>query len=193
MARTREFDPATALDSAMKVFWRKGYYVTSIEDLVEATGVSRYGLYGEYESKRGLFLAALDHYRANVVDLLAGALHRPDASIKEICTFLETLGEIGSKPSGRLGCLLWNTASEVAPHDKSAARKVGDFRTYLTTGFRAALTNAVAKGEVPRALDVAREADFLAGVVQTLSILARSHADPDTIANFVAVSLSTLR
>jgi TetR/AcrR family transcriptional repressor of nem operon len=39
MARTREFSPPEALDKAMRVFWEKGYFGTSIEDLV-----SRYGL-----------------------------------------------------------------------------------------------------------------------------------------------------
>lgn len=193
MARTREFDPATALDSVMKVFWRKGYYATSIEDLVDATGVSRYGLYGVYKNKRGLFLAALDHYRTTVVQELASVLHASDASLAVIDTFIRTLGEFAAKPSGRLGCLLWNTASEVAPHDKTAARKVSDFRSYLVTGFHAALSNAIAKGELPRGFDTTREADFLAGVVQTLAILARSHAEPRAIGNFVAVSLATLK
>ncbi|MDJ0896698.1 MAG: helix-turn-helix domain-containing protein, partial [Alphaproteobacteria bacterium] len=41
----------------MHQFWAKGYHDTSIRDLVERTGVNYYGLYGEFESKRGLFLA----------------------------------------------------------------------------------------------------------------------------------------
>jgi TetR/AcrR family transcriptional repressor of nem operon len=44
MARTRELSPPEALDKAMRVFWEKSYFGTSIEDLVSATGVSRYGL-----------------------------------------------------------------------------------------------------------------------------------------------------
>jgi hypothetical protein len=40
--------------------------------------------------------------------------------------------------------------------------------------------------------DSKREADFLAGVVQTLAALARSHAEPRVITNFVSVSLGTL-
>jgi TetR/AcrR family transcriptional repressor of nem operon len=192
MARTREFDPATALDAAMKVFWRNGYYATSIEDLVEATGVSRYGLYGVYENKHGLFLAALDHYMTTVVGELASVLHQQDASLDAIKDFVSRLGEFAAKPSGRIGCLLWNTASEVAPHDKVAARKVAEFRTYLSTGFEAALCTAVARGELSGGFDSKREADFLAGVVQTLAALARSHAEPRVITNFVSVSLGTL-
>lgn len=193
MARTREFDPETALDAAMKVFWKNGYYATSIEELVEATGVSRYGLYSVYDSKHGLFLAALDRYRETVVTDLTTVLHQPDASIDVITSLILTLGDFSAKPSGRIGCLLWNTASEVAPHDKLAAKKTADFRTYFRKGFESALSNAVRKKELPRTFDTQREADFLTGVVQTLAVFARSHAEPRVIANFVDVSLATLR
>ncbi|MBL1256033.1 TetR/AcrR family transcriptional regulator [Methylocystis sp. Sn-Cys] len=192
MARTREFDPAAALDAAMKVFWRYGYHATSIEDLVTGTGVSRYGLYGVYESKHGLFLAALDHYLTTVVRELAGVLHHDDASLDTIKDFIHRLGEIAAKPSGRIGCLLWNTATEVGPDDKAVARKVADFRTFLSTGFESALRNAVANGELRPEFDTKGEADFLAGVVQNLAALARSSASPRSIANFVNISLGTL-
>ena len=77
MARPREFDADEALDKAMHLFWAKGYYDTSIRDLVEATGVNYYGLYGTFESKHGLFLAALDRYRAKVTSQIVRELNRP--------------------------------------------------------------------------------------------------------------------
>lgn len=176
----------------MQVFWRNGYYATSIDDLVEGTGVSRYGLYGVYENKRGLFLAALDHYAATVVRKLASALHEPNASLGAIRDFVRNLGEISASGAGQIGCLLWNTASEVAPHDEAVARKVGDFRAYLVSGFAASLQTAVARGELDGEYDIAREADFLAGVIQTLGVLGRSRAGPAVVRNFVDVSLGTL-
>lgn len=48
MVRTRTFDPATALSKAVELFSSKGYSETSMEDIVQAIGVSRYGLYGTF-------------------------------------------------------------------------------------------------------------------------------------------------
>ena len=48
MGRHREFEPTEALQSALMVFWRQGYAATSIDDIVGATGVSRYGLYSAF-------------------------------------------------------------------------------------------------------------------------------------------------
>ena len=66
MARPKEFEPDEALERAMHQFWATGYHDTSIRDLVARTGVNYYGLYGEFENKRGLFLASLDLYAKTV-------------------------------------------------------------------------------------------------------------------------------
>lgn len=60
MARPREFDETLAIDAAAAVFRRHGYAATSIEQLVDATGVHRGSLYATFGSKRGLFLRALE-------------------------------------------------------------------------------------------------------------------------------------
>lgn len=60
MARPREFDETLAIDAAATVFRRRGYAATSIEDIVQATGVHRGSLYATFGSKRGLFLRVLE-------------------------------------------------------------------------------------------------------------------------------------
>lgn len=193
MARIREFDPNVALDKAMKVFWQKGYANTSIEDLVSATSVNRYGLYDEFENKHGLFLAALDHYQNVVAGMLFGIVERPGASLTDIRAYFAKLVELSSSEMGKLGCLMANCASEVAPHDERAANKVEKFRARLQLGFRNALSNAKAAGELPAQFDVEPVADFLTGVMQGLSVMARSHANPRMMANLVEVALSCLK
>ena len=193
MARIREFDPNVALDKAMKVFWQKGYANTSIEDLVSATGVSRYGLYDEFEDKHGLFLAALDHYQNAVVGTLFGRVERPGASLTDIRAYFAKLLELSSSDMGKLGCLMANCASEIASHDEHAANKVEKFRARLQLGFRNALSNAKAAGELPAQFDVEPVADFLTGDMQGLSVMARSHANPKMMANVVEVALSHLK
>ena len=63
MARTKEFDQEQALDAAMNLFWERGYEATSIQDLVEATGVQRQSLYDTFGSKHELFLQSLMRYQ----------------------------------------------------------------------------------------------------------------------------------
>ena len=45
------------LDSALNVFVKKGYAETSMEDIVELSGLSKGAIYHHYNSKRDLFLS----------------------------------------------------------------------------------------------------------------------------------------
>jgi TetR/AcrR family transcriptional repressor of nem operon len=192
MARPRAFDPAVTLKKAMMVFWERGYFNTSIDDIVSATGVSRYGLYDTHESKRGLFLAALDHYDATVFQPMLAPLGKPDAALAEIRDYFGVLLSYARKPGGANGCLMCNTASEVAPFDKDVAARIENFRNKAKRAFRRALANARRKNEIGGGIDPARHADFLTGALQTVWLLARSSAGPKAIVNHVAVTLATL-
>lgn len=60
MGRPRQFDETSALNAAAAAFRQRGYAATSIDHLVEATGVHRGSLYGAFGSKHGLFLRVLE-------------------------------------------------------------------------------------------------------------------------------------
>ena len=192
MARNREFDPTEALEKAMMVFWQKGYVDTSIDDLVDATGVSRYGLYDEFGSKRGLFLASLDHYQNTAVNAYFGIIERTGAGMPEIKLYFDTLLNWYAQPEGKLGCLMCNTATEVAPHDKSVQKKVKNALVRMTDGFTRALANAKDRSEVRADLDIKQAADFLTGTLLGASVMVRSGASREMISNTLRMSLSTL-
>jgi TetR/AcrR family transcriptional regulator, transcriptional repressor for nem operon len=62
VARPREFDEQQVLDRALQAFWARGYDATSVEDLVEATGLGRASLYGAFGDKEQLFRRVVSHY-----------------------------------------------------------------------------------------------------------------------------------
>ena len=58
--RPRKTDPESALDSAMMLFWKKGFEATSMSDLSEATGMAKPGLYATFGDKEALNDATLN-------------------------------------------------------------------------------------------------------------------------------------
>lgn len=192
MPRLREFDPQLALDRAMRTFWRKGYEGTSVGDLVEATGVNRSGIYDQFESKRGLFLAALDHYQRSVTSRAVAPLERQDAGLETLRHFLRSLVDISASPAGRIGCLMASGASQLAPDDRIVAEELAQFRANLRRAFRNALARARTGGELPADFDIDRSADFLVAILHSVAVLARSQASRSMISNVVEVAISTL-
>src|SRR6187402_1618698 len=72
--RPRAYDPAQALARAAEVFWKAGYAGTSLDDLVEATGMNRPSLYAAFGDKRDLYLKTLERYREEGRELARHAL-----------------------------------------------------------------------------------------------------------------------
>ncbi len=62
MGRKKTFSRESVLDKAMPVFWAQGFAGTSLQDLEQATGVNKSGLYAEFKDKDDLFIASLQHY-----------------------------------------------------------------------------------------------------------------------------------
>src|SRR5690349_9716553 len=56
------------VDIAAHVFARKGYHATSIDDLVEATGLKRGGLYHYIAGKEDLLIAAHERFIAPLLE-----------------------------------------------------------------------------------------------------------------------------
>ena len=192
MARPREFEPEEALDKAMRQFWSKGYHDTSIRDLVEATGVNYYGLYGVFENKHGLFLAALDRYRDTVTKEILAQLKQPGPVKDVVAQTYEHLLNIGQSRSGPIGCLMCNTAVELAPEDPEAANKVHANMAQLRGGFHAKLAEAQQNGELAVERDIGALAEFLTTTVYSLALLVRSGCDEAYVRRHIGTAVSLL-
>ncbi len=77
--RPREFDTDSALTSALRVFWTKGYEGASLSDLTEAMGITRPSLYAAFGNKEALFKKTLDLYQREKLDYMGKALDAPTA------------------------------------------------------------------------------------------------------------------
>lgn len=193
MARPRTYDPEAVLDEALKVFWSRGYEQTSIQDLVDATGVQRYGLYESFGDKHALFLSALRRYKEVWVGGILGDLLDEEASVAEVLAFFERLEVIAPADVAPAGCFLCNSAAELGGHDEDVDRIVCDYMDLLHASFERALRNARERGELSEAIDPESHARYLAGVVLGVSLHKRTPAGEAALRTFVDTALGPLR
>src|SRR5258707_4028105 len=105
LGRPRSFDPDTALDRAMHVFWAKGYEGASLSNLTRAMRINRPSLYAAFGNKEQLFEKVLDRYMDGPVAFFGKALAAPKARdvVEEI--FYGTAG-MTDDPRIPAGCLM---------------------------------------------------------------------------------------
>jgi AcrR family transcriptional regulator len=103
--RPRSFDPETALDRALRVFWEKGYEGTSLSDLTQAMGINRPSLYATFGDKEELFRKVLDRYRDGPAAYVLKAMKEKSAKAAIEKMLYGTVEEL-SNPRNPKGCLL---------------------------------------------------------------------------------------
>ncbi len=92
-AAAKEARRAQILDAAVRCFARRGYYATTIEDVVQETGLSRGALYLYFPSKEALYLVISERWNCGM-DAAIRARLSPDLSPPAVLRVLiEVTGE----------------------------------------------------------------------------------------------------
>lgn len=138
--RIRSNDPEgvrrRVLDAAFEAFQARGYHATSVQDLLQLSGLSGGALHHHFPTKKALALAVLRERVAQAVETTWIAPVRTATSARNgIADVLAAIrSELDERGAVR-GCPLGNMASELALADP-------DFRTvaaHLFAGWRAAI------------------------------------------------------
>lgn len=192
MARPRGFDEQKVIEDALGAFWQRGYGGTSIQDLVEATGLQRGSLYGAFGDKHGLFLAALDVYCTSFVERVQQVVDGPDP-VEGLRAFVRDAGQTCRDPvAGSRGCLVGNSCNELAPHDEQARRRLRAFVVEMQQTMAEGLRRGQALGTFSRDRDPEAVATFLQCSLQGLALLAKSQPGGEVIDGVVDEILRAL-
>ncbi|QNW94715.1 TetR/AcrR family transcriptional regulator [Acinetobacter seifertii] len=171
--RTKEFETDEIADAAMQVFWRRGYAATSVQDLVDGTGLSRSSLYSTFQNKQGLYQKALQRYELlttlNNVKLLSGS-GSPKALIRQL---LINVVEDELNDSEHKGCLVANACLELAGHDVDVSQFVASNLQKLQHALERLFIKAQQSGEISSTQNPRALASFFLNTMQGLRVLGK--------------------
>lgn len=174
MVRPREFDEATALDAAMHCFWAKGFEATSVRDLASEMGVTGTSLYNAFGDKRSLYRRALSHYLDQSVRERIARLEGSLPPREAVAAFFAEVIDRSVRDRQCKGCMLVNTALEVAPHDPEMRRVVADELALIEAFFRRCVESAHQEGKLANTVDAQGLGRLLLGVLLGIRVLART-------------------
>lgn len=191
MGRSKQFDEHAVLDEAVELFWVRGYHATSIQDLVDHLGVNRQSLYDTFGGKDELFRAVLARYRELQALPFRRSLER-DAPVGEVLReFFQTLISSQLKDGGK-GCLITNTATELAAHDESIFKLCSVSAHEQEGAFAALIARAQSNGEISPDRSSLQLARFLVSTVNGLAVTAKATRDKKILNDVVEVALFAL-
>ncbi|TDV23311.1 TetR family transcriptional regulator [Paraburkholderia caballeronis] len=192
MARPREFDEAAVLDAAVHRFWLRGYEATSVRELAGSMGMTGASLYNAFGDKRSLFRRALAHYVEHSFGARERRFETTLSPRDAIGAFFREIIDRSVDDDERKGCLLVNSALEVAPHDAEFQQAIAAVLVRVEAFFFRCVSAGQRAGEISRAQPADDLARALLGALLGIRVLARSRPERQLLEGLMRPTLALL-
>ena len=176
----------------MNIFWSKGFESTSVQDLVDETGLNRASMYASFGDKKALFLRVLDHYSQKISAKRFADLREIEDGRKAIEKTFRDAAKNGCTEGRHKGCLIVNSGMELAPHDPETAAIAHQAFRRVEDMFGAALTRGIKQGTIAKDTNVRALSRFFAGSIQGVQMMSRRGADVETLEDYTNTILAAL-
>ena len=194
MARPVEFDENKVLTNAMEQFWREGYEASSVQKLLDCTGINRGTLYNSFGDKDTFFKSCVDHYNKVVETQIAASLKNSKLSPWEAIEayFDETVLKVTNKHRS-MGCLLVNSVCESINYDKEMRKVVRSSLATIRKALVARLKEAFKNRKVKKGVSVEFAADVLMNSLHGMRVNSRDGKTPKQLKELVKFTVSSLK
>lgn len=160
--RTRQF----IIEKTAPVFNEKGYAGTSMSDLTNVTGLTKGSIYGNFENKDEVALAAFDYNFQLVTNFIRGKMSEKETILEKLLVYPEVYRSFMTIPFLQGGCPLANTATEADDnHILLKVRAAAALQTWRESIERL-LKTGMERGELKADLNCTETVAVLAGLIQ---------------------------
>lgn len=190
--RPREFDEATALDGAVRIFRERGYNATSVADLAQAMGLAAGSIYKAFKDKRGVFLAAFERYVGEGDALRHAAFGKGGNGRDKLRELLELYAVSSSGVEGMQGCLVVGSTVELATMDAATARRVKAAHGRTEQLLVRTIRDGQADGSINAAIDSEAVARLMLCILQGMRVIGKTGRSRGDMRSVVELALKTL-
>ncbi len=190
--RTAEFDREYVLSSAMNEFIAKGYNKTSMQDLKRATGLHPGSIYCAFENKRGLLVAALNHYGVTKSQAFESFFIDSDKVLDGFEAYLHDIIEFKQCPENK-ACLLQKSLSELDQQDEEVEALIREMLEQWKVNIATKLKLAKQNGEIPLDTDCSVLSDFVVMNIYGLRSFATTNPSRESLEKLVSMIMKVIK
>ena len=170
MARELSNSYDQLVEKAQEIFWIHGFKGISAKELAEHVGVSTSTIYNKY-SKEMLFMDSINYYTSNYSDPFLQQLRETTEGLESLKAFFYSIIEALLNKSFPKSCLMVNTVVEMRNENRNIINLYDKYFETLTDSYKVVLSKAFALGQIKDEKSIDTYAEFLLGIIFSLSIL----------------------
>lgn len=172
--RTRQF----IIEKTAPLFNAKGYAGTSINDLMAATGLTKGSIYGNFENKDEVALAAFDHNFATINAYLRQKMEGRPRMVDKLLVYPQVYRHFLTLPFLQAGCPILNTGTEADDTHPLLRKKAVDALRLWRTAIIKHIEAGIKTNEIKADTHAAEFAAVLMSLIEGAVLQAKVTGSP---------------
>ena len=142
--RTKQF----IVERTAPIFNEKGYAGTSLTDLTNATGLTKGSIYGNFDNKDEVALAAFDYNFNRVTLYIRDRILATDNSIERLLVYPKVYRDFLKIPFLKPGCPILNTSTEADDTHPRLRERASNALVFWKTSIENQIKRGIQRGEI---------------------------------------------
>src|SRR5690606_389540 len=165
------------VERSSAVFNTKGYIGTSMQDIMDATGLTKGGLYGNYKSKEAIAFAAFDYNVKKVMDRMSKMIVVEKNAPDKLNAILNFFKSYYFEPPVAGGCPILNMAIEADDTHPGLRLKVVEALEALRSSLIHILKKGQSYGQIKADADVNKFATIFLSTIEGGIMMSKVYQD----------------
>lgn len=175
--KTRRF----IIERSAPIFNRKGYAATSMADILDATGLAKGGIYGNFSSKDEIAVEAFVYAYTKLKEELRFKIRQENTAEAKLFSILDFYRNYSINPHIEGGCPLLNTAVDADDNIPFLKKKAKEVLEEMLDSLRYLIQAGIDKKEFRKDLDAVQEAEIFFAKIEGAIMMAKLRDNPKTL------------
>lgn len=173
MATKAEKTKEYIIEKAAPLFNKKGYAGTSMNDIMEATGLAKGGLYGNFKNKDEIAAAAFEYSYQRLKEDLGARVGPKKSALEKLYAILQYYRNYTVNPPIEGGCPLMNTGLDADDSYPFLKKKAREALLEMLHTLQRILKKGIDQGEINPTIDVKKEAEIIYAQIEGGIMMAK--------------------
>ena len=167
--RTKQF----IVEQTAPVFNEKGYAGTSLSDLEKATGLTKGSIYGNFQNKDEVALAAFDYNFGRVTMYLKERILATESAIERLLVYPKVYRDFLRIPFLKAGCPILNTATEADDTHPALRAKAANALLFWKSSIENQIKRGIQRDEIKAETDPTEMAIIIMSLIEGAILQAK--------------------
>ena len=173
-AQTKQF----IIEKAAPIFNKKGFAATSMSDILDATGLAKGGIYGNFDSKEEIALMAFEYAHERLLTALSEKIKKEVSAQNKLVAIFNFYHNYSIYPILEGGCPLLNTAIDSDFNFPALKEKAASALNKMLSSLEFIINKGITSKEFRKKVDAKAEANLIFSVIEGGMMMSRLNNEP---------------